>query len=51
VGCANATECNATAFEVCHDGQCTFAGCENDTECRAYLGLANTPSDVRAVCR
>jgi len=51
VGCANDTECNATAFEVCHDGRCTFAGCENDTECRAYLGLSNTPGDVRAVCR
>ncbi len=51
VGCTNDTQCNATAFEVCHEGRCTFAGCENDAECRAYLDLSSTPGGVRAVCR
>lgn len=37
-------------FQVCQDGFCVFAGCENDTECRAYLGVSGDP-DVQAVCR
>ncbi len=51
VGCAEDGECNASAFEVCHEGRCVFMGCSTDAECRAYLDLANSPGNIRAVCR
>jgi hypothetical protein len=39
------------SFEVCHQGRCTFAGCEDDVECRVILGLFETNGSVRAECR
>jgi hypothetical protein len=50
VPCTKSSECDLAALETCHDGVCSFVGCENDTECRAFLSL--DPEDTaRAVCR
>jgi hypothetical protein len=49
VDCAN--DKNTTGFDTCQDGVCKFIGCDNDSECRALLGLANQKTNVRAVCR
>jgi hypothetical protein len=38
-------------FQVCDEGRCVFVGCETDAECRAYLGIAATNNEVRAVCK
>jgi hypothetical protein len=50
--CENDAEC-LDPFAICADGVCAFAGCDNDEECRAVLGLANqSPLSLdRAVCR
>ena len=50
--CESDAECMDTFF-ICVDGACRFAGCNDDEECRAVLGLANvsTTSPDRAVCR
>lgn len=39
IPCENDGNCGQ--FEVCEDGYCKFIGCNNDDECRAYLGIAN----------
>lgn len=50
--CAADAECS-DPFHICANGVCEFAGCDNDEECRAVLGLAMQPamSLDRAVCR
>ncbi|HET6335481.1 MAG TPA: hypothetical protein VFG30_19780 [Polyangiales bacterium] len=44
---ANATR----GFEACEMGKCVFVGCENNSECRALLGLENQRNNIAAVCR
>lgn len=39
IPCENDGSCGQ--FQVCDGGYCKFIGCENDEECRAYLGIAN----------
>jgi hypothetical protein len=54
IPCENDGSCGQ--FQVCDDGYCKFIGCENDEECRAYLGIANQvtseakPYVATAVC-
>jgi hypothetical protein len=55
IPCENDGSCGSE-FQVCDNGYCRFIGCENDEECRSYLGLANLDTDLypfipRAVCR
>jgi hypothetical protein len=55
IPCENDGSCGQ--FQVCDDGFCKFVGCENDEECRGYLGLTNQmtsetkPYVARAICR
>jgi hypothetical protein len=51
--CDADSDCSGTEqrFHVCLQGQCVFAGCENDAECRAVLGLFSRTDTSRAVCR
>jgi hypothetical protein len=39
IPCENDGSCGQ--FQVCDAGYCKFVGCENDEQCRAYLGIAN----------
>ena len=56
VPCENDGSCGSE-FEVCDKGYCKFIGCENDEECRSYLGIQNQvttdakPFVPTAVCR
>ena len=56
IPCENDGSCGSE-FQVCDKGYCKFVGCENDEECRAYLGIQNQmPTDAKpfvakAVCR
>jgi len=50
LACTDDLECDVSRFEVCHDAECRFAGCETDAECRALFGSALTDG-ARAVCR
>ena len=46
IPCENDGSCGQ--FQVCDAGYCKFVGCDNDEECRAYLGIANqTTSDAK----
>ncbi len=55
IPCENDGSCGQ--FQVCDAGFCKFVGCENDEECRAYLGITNQmttearPFVPKAVCR
>jgi hypothetical protein len=55
IPCENDGSCGQ--FQVCSSGYCKFIGCENDEQCRAYLGIANEmtsdekPFVAKAVCR
>jgi hypothetical protein len=54
IPCENDGSC--AQFEICEQGFCRFIGCDNDEECRAYLGLQNIDPEIlgftpRAVCR
>jgi hypothetical protein len=55
IPCENDGSCGAQS--VCDGGYCKFIGCENNEECRAYLGITNqTPTEARpfvptAICR
>jgi len=42
-----------STFQKCQAGACVFVGCDNDDQCREYLGLAqaNPLSKTKAVCR
>jgi hypothetical protein len=50
--CESDAEC-VDDFHICADNVCAFAGCDNDDECRAVLGLQNQSATSldRAVCR
>jgi len=56
VPCENDGECGSE-FQVCEAGFCKFVGCDNDEECRAFLGLQEVqetetrPFISKAVCR
>lgn len=56
IPCENDGACGSE-LEVCESGYCKFVGCDNDEECRTYLGLENqgqSPSQPyvsKAVCR
>lgn len=56
IPCENDGACNSD-FQVCDKGFCKFIGCQNDEDCRAYLGLSNEevtdakPYVSKAVCR
>ena len=50
VACTDDLECDLSRFEVCHEGECRFVGCETDAECRALLG-AELEAGGRAACR
>lgn len=39
IPCENDGSCGQ--FQACDNGYCKFVGCEEDEECRAYLGIAN----------
>jgi len=39
IPCENDGSCGQ--FQACDAGFCKFIGCENDEECRAYLGITN----------
>jgi hypothetical protein len=39
IPCENDGSCGQ--FQVCDEGYCKFVGCENDEQCRNYLGIAN----------
>jgi hypothetical protein len=39
IPCENDGSCGQ--FQVCDSGYCKFVGCENDEDCRVYLGIAN----------
>jgi hypothetical protein len=55
IPCENDGSCGQ--FQSCQEGFCKFIGCENDEQCRAYLGIANQmqteerPFVPKAVCR
>lgn len=49
VPCTSDAQCGE--LHACRDEQCVFVGCESDEECRAFLNLASSPSNERAVCR
>lgn len=55
VPCESDADCgeDALSFEICRDGACVFVGCDSDAECRALLGVQNTPAGdpTHAVCR
>lgn len=51
VPCEENAEC--PSLHVCENGECAFLGCENDEQCRPYLGLNDNDFSVpkkRAVC-
>lgn len=56
VPCENDGSCGSQ-FEVCDAGYCKFVGCDNNEECRGFLGLVgqetteNRPFVPTAVCR
>jgi hypothetical protein len=56
VPCENDGACGSQ-LQICDDGYCRFIGCEDNEECRAYLGLAEQmttperPFVPKAVCR
>jgi hypothetical protein len=55
IPCENDGSCGAQS--VCSEGYCKFIGCNEDEECRAYLGITNQkpteahPYVTTAVCR
>jgi hypothetical protein len=51
LSCSDDAECDIERFEICSGGQCLFAGCESDAECRAYLALYDSFGNTQAVCR
>jgi hypothetical protein len=51
LACSSDYECDSARNEVCGDGRCIFAGCDNDAECRAALGVENQEPGVEVVCR
>jgi hypothetical protein len=60
VPCEKDVECRSSGttgvtgvgrFQKCSGGQCVFVGCDTSEECRYFLGIMSSTTNVTAVCK